>query len=423
METEQFQEWFDSVFLNHVKDIDGNKLLLFDGHLSHVTLELVKKARENNVHIIKLPPHSTNYLQPMDVGVFKPMKAEWRKIIAESNVNTNFKNIDNTLFCNLFQKLVESNKAFLRRHAICGFEDSGIFPPNLNKMLAQVLDNGANNVTTDDDNDAEDCDNDVEDCDNDVEKVHKNDGDIDNDADIDLIQDSLCRKNESKNCNECFDDCSESGSASQVSCDEIHNSEIVIVNHDPKSKKHDNKIKLSQKENETPVIKEKNISKELLASISDILKQNSTFCNNSSKKTILKRKYVAASLTTDESIKLLEEDIEKKKQKKEVCEEKKRERAEKKAEREKKQEIAKRKRLEEKIERDKKKAVLKEKQEKRKQEKKKEHEKKESQRSRKKSSIVNNQIACYNCKSILNEDPVENQKKWILNLWLFPFEL
>ena len=72
MEAQQFEEWFESTFLKHVKNIEGNKLLILDGYLSHITLEVVEKARNNNVRIIKLPPHSTNYLQPMGVGVKMP---------------------------------------------------------------------------------------------------------------------------------------------------------------------------------------------------------------------------------------------------------------------------------------------------------------------------------------------------------------
>ena len=86
MESTQFEEWFDSIFLEHAKKISGNKVLIFDGHYSHVTVNVVEKARMNNIHIVKLPPYSTNYLQPMDVGVFKPLKTEWSNLVKIENV-------------------------------------------------------------------------------------------------------------------------------------------------------------------------------------------------------------------------------------------------------------------------------------------------------------------------------------------------
>ena len=77
METSHFQEWFDRVFVENTKSTDGPKLLIFDGHVSHITLEIVNSAKKNNVHIICLPSHTTNVLQPLDVAVFKPVKTEW----------------------------------------------------------------------------------------------------------------------------------------------------------------------------------------------------------------------------------------------------------------------------------------------------------------------------------------------------------
>ncbi len=43
-------------------------LLIQDGHGSHISIEF---ARENGIHILCLPAHTTHILQPLDVGVFK----------------------------------------------------------------------------------------------------------------------------------------------------------------------------------------------------------------------------------------------------------------------------------------------------------------------------------------------------------------
>ena len=41
--------------------------LLFDGHLTHFNIDVVKKAFENDIILIKLPPHVTDVMQPLDV--------------------------------------------------------------------------------------------------------------------------------------------------------------------------------------------------------------------------------------------------------------------------------------------------------------------------------------------------------------------
>lgn len=72
MEIPQFKEWFEKVFIEFVKSFDGPKILVLDGHKSHITSDIVQLARSNEIWIICLPPHSTHVLQPLDVAVFKP---------------------------------------------------------------------------------------------------------------------------------------------------------------------------------------------------------------------------------------------------------------------------------------------------------------------------------------------------------------
>jgi hypothetical protein len=89
MEIPQFQEWFEAIFIRHANTIESPKVLIFDGHRSHKTLEIVELARNNNIHIILLPPHSTHILQSLDVSVFKPVKTEWKKVMMKNNSITN----------------------------------------------------------------------------------------------------------------------------------------------------------------------------------------------------------------------------------------------------------------------------------------------------------------------------------------------
>ena len=61
-------------------------LFFFDRNRSHLTYGTVKLAIENEIIIICLPPHTSHALQPLDVGVFKGLKADWRRILIYVNV-------------------------------------------------------------------------------------------------------------------------------------------------------------------------------------------------------------------------------------------------------------------------------------------------------------------------------------------------
>ena len=54
-----------------------------DGHQSHISLQLVKTAKEKGIHLYCLPPHTTDKLQPLDVGVYGPIKQAWKKIMKD----------------------------------------------------------------------------------------------------------------------------------------------------------------------------------------------------------------------------------------------------------------------------------------------------------------------------------------------------
>ena len=75
MESNNFYKWFSEVFVPYV--LDGHKLLFLDGHGSHISLELIDKAREQNIILFKIIAHSSHVLQPLDVAVFSSAKSTW----------------------------------------------------------------------------------------------------------------------------------------------------------------------------------------------------------------------------------------------------------------------------------------------------------------------------------------------------------
>ncbi|RUS81635.1 hypothetical protein EGW08_010598 [Elysia chlorotica] len=62
-------------FVQHARPApDHQVVLVMDNHESHVSLAAREYAKENNVHIVTLPPHTSHRTQPLDRAVFGPMK-------------------------------------------------------------------------------------------------------------------------------------------------------------------------------------------------------------------------------------------------------------------------------------------------------------------------------------------------------------
>lgn len=78
-----FTDWFKKGFLPHAKRLPGTKVIIGDNLSSHFTLDVLKLCEENDIKFTCLPPNTTHLYQPLDVGFFHPLKAEWRKILTE----------------------------------------------------------------------------------------------------------------------------------------------------------------------------------------------------------------------------------------------------------------------------------------------------------------------------------------------------
>lgn len=78
-----FYEYITNVFSPWLTNENIEKPVLFflDGHKSHLTLHLSNFCTENGIEVIALNPNSTHILQPMDLAVFRPLKASWREAV------------------------------------------------------------------------------------------------------------------------------------------------------------------------------------------------------------------------------------------------------------------------------------------------------------------------------------------------------
>ena len=50
------------------------RVLICDGHDSHVTGDLIEHCMSHNIKLLILSLHSTHFTQPLDIGIFSPFK-------------------------------------------------------------------------------------------------------------------------------------------------------------------------------------------------------------------------------------------------------------------------------------------------------------------------------------------------------------
>jgi hypothetical protein len=122
------KEWFKHSFIPQAtsKNTSGKPILLiYDGHGSHEKLELIRLAREHNIILFCLPPHTTHKLQPLDVGVFGPFQRAWSERCDEIIEDTG-EEMRREDFVKEYMDV--RNKTFKSTTIITAFRKSGCWP-------------------------------------------------------------------------------------------------------------------------------------------------------------------------------------------------------------------------------------------------------------------------------------------------------
>ena len=76
-----FDNWLDQVSRERGSKIRKPVLLIIDGASCHMSAMGATAARERNIIVWTLPPHSTSNMQPMDISYNEPLKASFKKHI------------------------------------------------------------------------------------------------------------------------------------------------------------------------------------------------------------------------------------------------------------------------------------------------------------------------------------------------------
>ena len=108
IDQELFNFWLTSHFLPNAASRHP-LLLLLDGHSSHFEPYSIQLAREHDVVIFCLPPHTTHECQPLDTTFFRSLKSHWQDS------------------CHRFY---QSNPGNPPINIINGFKTTGVYPLN-----------------------------------------------------------------------------------------------------------------------------------------------------------------------------------------------------------------------------------------------------------------------------------------------------
>ena len=134
-------QWVDKVFNCSTKEKARHgrdpRLLILDGHGSHINLPFLEWCNTHNIQVIAYPPHSTHRLQPLDVSLFAPLATYYSQELDNWITYTQgLCRMNKKQFYGRFK--VAFQKAFTQANIQSGFNKKGIYPLNPAKVLTLV---------------------------------------------------------------------------------------------------------------------------------------------------------------------------------------------------------------------------------------------------------------------------------------------
>jgi DDE superfamily endonuclease/Tc5 transposase DNA-binding domain len=120
-------EWLTTVFEPATRPADPTlyRLLVMDGHGSHITAKFIAHCMEHTIDLLILPPHTSHKLQPLDVAVFSPLK---RALAAETDAASRLDSgrIQRVEWTNMYIRARE--KALTSANIASGWRATGLEP-------------------------------------------------------------------------------------------------------------------------------------------------------------------------------------------------------------------------------------------------------------------------------------------------------
>jgi hypothetical protein len=134
--TELALSWLDH-FDKHTRERRkaSHRLLIMDGHDTHVSEEFLAKCKFLNIVPVCMPAHSSHLLQPMDVSVFGPLKRAYSKNI-EALARLRTTNVDKADFLEGLKDAIP--EAVTPENVRSGFAAAGLVPLDPQRVLEKL---------------------------------------------------------------------------------------------------------------------------------------------------------------------------------------------------------------------------------------------------------------------------------------------
>ncbi|KAH7462731.1 hypothetical protein FOMA001_g18485 [Fusarium oxysporum f. sp. matthiolae] len=118
--------WLKMVFIPSTKleNPKEPRLLILDGHGSHMTKDFLFECCNNNIFVLFLPAHSSYVLQPLDVAVFGPLKRAYRKFLSDLASIADSSHIGKITFLYTYDKARKED--ITKLNALAGWKATGL---------------------------------------------------------------------------------------------------------------------------------------------------------------------------------------------------------------------------------------------------------------------------------------------------------
>ena len=112
-----------------------HRLLLLDGHSSHLIIEFAEYYEQRNIHLFAIPAHISHFLQPLNVILFQPFKHQHRQAV-EMAVRTGCINFNIIKFLHALHGIRIAT--FKQSSITSGWEKTGLILYNPKLILTKL---------------------------------------------------------------------------------------------------------------------------------------------------------------------------------------------------------------------------------------------------------------------------------------------
>ncbi len=129
-------QWLEAFDLHTKTQTQGtHRLLILDGHESHVSSDFIQYCCDHSIVALCLPPHSTHLLQPLDVGVYGPLSKAYKKCVHHHS-RYGAVNVNKIDFLRYYQEA--RSTAITTHNILSAWRGAGLIPFNPSVVISKL---------------------------------------------------------------------------------------------------------------------------------------------------------------------------------------------------------------------------------------------------------------------------------------------